>query len=87
MSFAFTIAKGGESWEKPGADGQRMVTVTDVDQLYDVSIVTQPAYEQTSATMRDRQDAQKRAVRARRDDLLAQAEDALSRAQDARVTL
>jgi len=50
-SFAFSVAKGGQSWDE-GTDpetGERIAqrTLTDVD-LIDVSCVTYPAYNQTS---------------------------------------
>lgn len=51
MSFSFTIAKDGERWET-GADGKEHRTITDINRLYDVSLVTFPAYPQTSAFMR-----------------------------------
>lgn len=51
MSFAFTIADGGEIWETR-SDGREYRTITDIDRIYDVSLVTFPAYPQTSAWMR-----------------------------------
>ena len=42
MSFAFTIAEGGDEWEV--RDGNNWRTVNDVNGLYDVSAVTYPAY-------------------------------------------
>jgi HK97 family phage prohead protease len=51
MSFAFSIAKGGEIWETR-SDGREYRTITDIDRIYDVSLVTFPAYPQTSAWMR-----------------------------------
>lgn len=50
MSFAFTIAEGGERWET--RNGREFRTITDIDRLYDVSLVTFPAYPQTSAWSR-----------------------------------
>lgn len=55
MSFSFTIAEGGERWET-GADGKEHRTITDISRLYDVSLVTFPAYPQTSAFMRSGDD-------------------------------
>jgi HK97 family phage prohead protease len=50
MSFGFTVAEGGDTWTM---DGEQIVrTVTRVDQLFDVSIVTFPAYQQTSVDAR-----------------------------------
>lgn len=50
MSFAFKIRKGGESWED-GEKGIAIRTVSDLD-LFDVSIVSFPAYPQTSVAVR-----------------------------------
>ena len=50
MSFAFTIADGGERWFE--RDGKEHRVITDIDTLYDVSLVTYPAYSQTSAFAR-----------------------------------
>lgn len=47
MSFAFTIAK--QSFDKKS----RTLTIERIDRLYDVSIVTFPAYEDTSVSARD----------------------------------
>lgn len=49
MSFAFTVAPDGDSKE----DGIR--TLTDLD-LFEVSVVTWPAYDSTSVGMRSAQD-------------------------------
>lgn len=46
QSFAFTIADGGEKWET--REGKEYRTITNIDHLYDVSIVTFPAYSQTT---------------------------------------
>lgn len=54
MSFAFTIADGGEEWST--RNGKEHRTVTKIDRLYDVSLVTFPAYPQTSAWMRSNDD-------------------------------
>jgi HK97 family phage prohead protease len=51
MSFAFTISPKGESFHKD-ADGMTVRTVSQVDALYDVSIVTVPAYSASSVSMR-----------------------------------
>lgn len=53
-SFAFTVAEGGESWTKE-ADGTMTRTVSEVAGLYDVSVVTRPAYPQSSAALRSLQ--------------------------------
>lgn len=51
MSFSFTIADGGEEWTTRNGKEHRLIT--DIDRLYDVSLVTFPAYPQTSAWMRN----------------------------------
>jgi HK97 family phage prohead protease len=50
-SFAFSIAQGGESWTQE-ADGSTLRTVTDVGNLYDVSVVTRGAFPQATAALR-----------------------------------
>lgn len=54
MSFAFTVAK--DDWQER-EDGSIMRRVLEVDRLYDVSLVTTPAYTQTDAqSVRDNTD-------------------------------
>ncbi len=49
MSFAFTIAPGGDEY-----DGETHTRrILKIDRLYDVSLVNFPAYEQTSVSARD----------------------------------
>lgn len=56
MSFAFTIdGRDGEKWETD-AQGKEHRTITKIDRLYDVSLVTFPAYPQTSAWARSNND-------------------------------
>lgn len=51
MSFAFTIANDGEEWvERDGEKDHRIIKK--IGRLYDVSLVTFPAYEQTSVSAR-----------------------------------
>jgi hypothetical protein len=45
-SFAFTIAEGGEKWEK--RNGKYYRNITKIDRLFDVSPVYQPAYNATT---------------------------------------
>lgn len=52
-SFAFSIAKDGDKWHKR-SDGKYERTVTKIDRLYDVSVVTSPAYEDTEAVLSER---------------------------------
>ena len=51
MSFAFSIDKDGQDWEKTD-DGPWERTITKVSRLFDVSVVTFPAYPQTDAAVR-----------------------------------
>lgn len=62
MSFAFTVAPNGDTREA----GLR--TLTDLD-LYEVSIVTWPAYDSTSASMRTAEEAEKEAAELRQSQL------------------
>ena len=48
-SFAFTVDKNGESWAEE--DGQAVRYVHEVDGVYDVSPVLQPAYEDATASI------------------------------------
>jgi len=49
-SFAFTIADGGDTWEK--RDGKLIRTIDEIDVLYDVSAVTNPAYASATVSAR-----------------------------------
>lgn len=51
MSFAFTVAKEDQTWTRDGT-GPWLRTIKRVSRLYDVSVVTYPAYPQTSAAVR-----------------------------------
>lgn len=53
MSFAFTVAQDGDEWAAT-EDGQviRTILPDGVDGLYDVSVVTYPAYEASAVNMR-----------------------------------
>lgn len=46
QSFAFVIAEGGDQWTT--IDGREHRTITKIEKLYDVSLVTFPAYAQTT---------------------------------------
>lgn len=50
MSFGFSVAKGGDSFTEK--DGIVTRTIHEIDRLYDVSLVTFPAYPQTDAGLR-----------------------------------
>lgn len=51
MSFAFEISKDGQDWEKTG-EGPWIRTINKIKRLWDVSVVTFPAYPQTDAAVR-----------------------------------
>lgn len=51
MSFAFTVGREDQAWTRDGA-GPWIRTIKRVSRLYDVSVVTYPAYPQTSAAAR-----------------------------------
>ncbi len=50
QSFAFTIADGGEEWIERNGKEHRIIR--SIDKLFDVSLVTYPAYSSTSAFAR-----------------------------------
>lgn len=50
QSFAFTIADGGEEWVERNGKEHRIIR--SIDKLFDVSLVTYPAYSSTSAFAR-----------------------------------
>ena len=50
QSFAFTIADGGEEWVERNGKEHRIIR--SIDKLFDVSLVTYPAYNSTSAFAR-----------------------------------
>ena len=52
-SFAFTVAEGGDKWEKR-ANGTYLRTINQVDRLYDVSVVYCPAYDATTVKVDSR---------------------------------
>jgi len=52
MSFAFTVDSDGYRWEKTD-EGIPLRVVENVRKLIDVSVVTMPAYEETSVQARD----------------------------------
>jgi HK97 family phage prohead protease len=49
-SFAFTVDTKGESWA-PGEDGKPRRSIREVTGLYDVSVVTHPAYSSSSTAI------------------------------------
>lgn len=46
-SFSFTIAPNGQEWNKDYTER----TITKIEKLYDISIVTDPAYDDTEAVL------------------------------------
>ena len=51
-SFSFAVAPGGSEWSQDKASGVTVRTVKKIWRLYDVSVVTFPAYPQTSSEIR-----------------------------------
>jgi len=53
MSFGFTVAEGGDEWTRdPDGSGNWTRTITKIEQLWDVSPVTFPAYPEAGCAMR-----------------------------------
>jgi hypothetical protein len=52
-SFAFSVAEGGDIWEKR-SDGIYLRKIKKISGLYDVTITANPAYPQTSVGVRNR---------------------------------
>lgn len=50
MSFGFMVARDGETWHE-GTRGIPMRVIRDVARMMDVSVVTYPAYEDTSVAL------------------------------------
>ncbi|NNG66138.1 HK97 family phage prohead protease [Caldanaerobacter subterraneus] len=53
-SFAFVVADDGDDWQIDEETGMITRTILDIAKLYDVSIVTFPAYSQTEAVVAQR---------------------------------
>lgn len=51
MSFGFNVASNGDSWEETD-DGRTIRTITNISELPDVSVVTFPAYPDTTVALR-----------------------------------
>lgn len=85
-SFAFRVAEGGDEWHDDGEGTIRRV-ITDIAELGDVSIVTDPAYTQTMVAARSARDildeylASQRALEAKRRGQRALARERLVRAR------
>jgi len=54
MSFAFTVKPNGDDWREEGGQLIRVLKKGGALRLYDVSVVTEPAYPQTSAQVRSK---------------------------------
>ena len=54
MSFAFTIAKGGDEYKSESGKIPHR-TIKQFERIYDVSVVDNPAYEETSICARSRE--------------------------------
>lgn len=54
-SFAFTIAQGGDVWEK--RDGSVIRTIKKFDRLWDVAAVARPAYQDATVALRSMEEA------------------------------
>lgn len=52
MSFGFTVAISGDDWTEDEASGALTRTIKQVASLFDVSLVTNPAYPDTAAALR-----------------------------------
>lgn len=90
MSFAFTVAEGGQNW-RHAADGLDLREVLDTH-LYDVSIVTDPAFDGTSIALRSRdaakeqnEKAQIEAEKKKNSYFQRQAQNAIARQQFSRL--
>lgn len=52
MSFAFTLREDGDMWDDEGDEIIRTLIADGADELFDVSVVTFPAYRATDVSMR-----------------------------------
>lgn len=57
-SFSFTVAKNGERWEKR-SDGKAVRTISQFENLYDISPCYKPSYENTEIALRSLEEFQK----------------------------
>ena len=49
-SFAFTVASNGDEWTTDD-NGNDIRTITAIDRLYDISVVSYPAYSQAESDL------------------------------------
>lgn len=80
MSFAFSVPEGGQSWVGSQADGLDLREITDTI-LYDVSIVTEPAYGGTDIALRSRDSANEKSEDEKREAEKARAAYAARKAE------
>ena len=66
MSFAFTVAQGGDAWSDDGSTR----TITRISKVYEVSVVPYPAYPQTSVEARTARQAVQSRAAARRNAII-----------------
>lgn len=59
MSFGFTLASKGDEWTEDEKNGAITRTIKKVGSLFDVSLVTNPAYPDTAAALRSMEAWQK----------------------------
>lgn len=57
MSFAFAVAEDGDEWREDHEDEEVERVILRIAELYDVSVVTFPAYPDTNAAMRELREA------------------------------
>ena len=67
-SFAFTVADGGEKWERQ-KNGVWKRTISKFERIYDVSPVYNAAYSKTSVYMRGKEEAEKELEKREKQDL------------------
>lgn len=83
MSFAFSVSKDDQAWTRDGT-GPWIRTIKKVARLYDVSVVTYPAYPQTTAAVRDLQ-AHQDALAAKAEAEAAEARQRAARARELEI--
>lgn len=66
MSFAFTVAPGGDTWSDDGTTR----TITKISKVYEVSVVPYPAYAETSVEARNARQSVRSQAAARRNAII-----------------
>lgn len=54
MSFAFSVKPGGDEWREENGQLMRILKKGGAEHLFDVSVVTEPAYPETCASVRSK---------------------------------